>query len=177
MQDSLDISLPERLKVPALPLNGTLVFPYALTPLVIDGESSIRLVAEVAAGAEKLIALFPELPVQENGESVPDLKIPTFRAEEKTLSETGVLGRVVKHVKFPDGTDRVLIRGLSRIRCLAFDAQNHSAEVERIHEESGQDEVEIVAMIKNAVRQFQEIISYSPNFPEELKIAILKLTS
>ena len=176
MQDSLDISLPEQLNVPALPLNGTLVFPYALTPLVIDGESSIALVARVAAGADKLIALFPELPVAENGGSVPDLKVETFSAEEKTLSSIGVLGRVVKHVKFPDGTDRVLIRGLSRIRCLSFDPHEHTAQVERIREESGQDEVEIVAMIKNATRQFQEIISYSPNFPEELKIAILNLT-
>ena len=176
MQDSLDISLPEQLNVPALPLNGTLVFPYALTPLVIDGESSIALVARVAAGADKLIALFPELPAAENGGSVPDLKVETFSAEEKTLSSIGVLGRVVKHVKFPDGTDRVLIRGLSRIRCLSFDPQEHTAQVERIREESGQDEVEIVAMIKNATRQFHEIISYSPNFPEELKIAILNLT-
>lgn len=176
MQDSLDISLPEQLNVPALPLNGTLVFPYALTPLVIDGESSIALVARVAAGADKLIALFPELPAAENGGSVPDLKVETFSAEEKNLSSIGVLGRVVKHVKFPDGTDRVLIRGLSRIRCLSFDPQEHTAQVERIREESGQDEVEIVAMIKNATRQFQEIISYSPNFPEELKIAILNLT-
>ena len=176
MQDSLDISLPEQLNVPALPLNGTLVFPYALTPLVIDGESSIALVARVAAGADKLIALFPELPAAENGGSVPDLKVETFSAEEKTLSSIGVLGRVVKHVKFPDGTDRVLIRGLSRIRCLSFDPQEHTAQVECIREESGQDEVEIVAMIKNATRQFQEIISYSPNFPEELKIAILNLT-
>ena len=37
MHDSLEFLLPEKLRVPALPLNGTLVFPYALTPLVIDG--------------------------------------------------------------------------------------------------------------------------------------------
>ena len=134
MQDSLDISLPDQLNVPALPLNGTLVFPYALTPLVIDGEASISLVARVAAGADKLIALFPELPVAENGGSVPDLKVETFSAEGKTLSSIGVLGRVVKHVKFPDGTDRVLIRGLSRIRCLSFQEQEHTAQVERIRE-------------------------------------------
>ena len=30
-------------------------------------------------------------------------------------------------------------------------------------------------MIKNAVKQFQEIISFSPNFPEELKVAVLNL--
>ena len=37
------------------------------------------------------------------------------------------------------------------------------------------DSVEVSAMIKNAVKQFQEIISFSPNFPEELKVAVLNL--
>ena len=50
MHDSLDFMLPEKMNIPALPLSGTLVFPYALTPLVIDGESAIQLVTRVANG-------------------------------------------------------------------------------------------------------------------------------
>lgn len=112
MHDSLDFMLPEKMNIPALPLSGTLVFPYALTPLVIDGESSIQLVTRVANGTDKLIALFPEIPPQdENG--VPEINVDTFTMDEKKLSVIGVAGRVVKHVKFPDETDRVLIRGLS----------------------------------------------------------------
>lgn len=173
MHDSLDFMLPEKMNIPALPLSGTLVFPYALTPLVIDGESSIQLVTRVANGTDKLIALFPEIPPQdENG--VPEINVDTFTMDEKKLSVIGVAGRVVKHVKFPDETDRVLIRGLSRIRFLGFHPEDHSAEVERLAE-ADDDNVEVSAMTKNAVRQFQEIISYSPNFPEELKIAVLNL--
>lgn len=173
MHDSLDFVLPEKMNIPALPLSGTLVFPYALTPLVIDGESSIQLVTRVANGTDKLIALFPEIPPQdENG--VPEINVDTFTMDEKKLSVIGVAGRVVKHVKFPDETDRVLIRGLSRIRFLGFHPEDHSAEVERLAE-ADDDNVEVSAMTKNAVRQFQEIISYSPNFPEELKIAVLNL--
>ena len=173
MHDSLDFMLPEKMNIPALPLSGTLVFPYALTPLVIDGESSIQLVTRVANGTDKLIALFPEIPPQdENG--VPEINVDSFTMDEKKLSVIGVAGRVVKHVKFPDETDRVLIRGLSRIRFLGFHPEDHSAEVERLVE-ADDDNVEVSAMTKNAVRQFQEIISYSPNFPEELKIAVLNL--
>ena len=40
-------ALPERMTVPAIALSGILVFPYALTPLVIDGEESIELVQKV----------------------------------------------------------------------------------------------------------------------------------
>ena len=173
MHDSLEFLLPEKLRVPALPLNGTLVFPYALTPLVIDGESSIQLVTRVANGNDKLIALFPEIPPQdENG--MPEINVDTFVMDEKKLSAVGVIGRIVKHVKFPDETDRVLIRGLARVRFLAFHPEDHSVEIERLAEEN-EDGVEVAAMIKNAVKQFQEIIAYTPNFPEELKIAVLNL--
>lgn len=173
MHDSLDFILPDKLSVPALPLSGTLVFPYALTPLVIDGDPSIQLITRVANGADKLIALFPEIPPQdENG--IPEITVDTFTMDEKKLSRIGVIGRVVKHVKFPDETDRVLIRGLARIHFQAFHSADHSAEIERLPE-AADDGVEVSAMIKNAVKQFQEIIAYSPNFPEELKIAVLNL--
>ena len=36
-QESLN-NFPERMTVPAIALSGMLVYPYALTPLVIDGE-------------------------------------------------------------------------------------------------------------------------------------------
>ena len=110
MQDSLDIMLPDRMRIPALPLAGTLVFPYALTPLVIDGEPSIELVTRAANSADKLIALFPEIPEEEDKENaLPPAEVETFMMDGKKLSEIGVAGRIVKHVKFPDGTDRVLI--------------------------------------------------------------------
>lgn len=175
MQDSLDIMLPDHMRIPALPLAGTLVFPYALTPLVIDGEPSIELVTRAANSADKLIALFPEIPEEEDKENaLPPAEVETFMMDGKKLSEIGVAGRIVKHVKFPDGTDRVLIRGLTRIRFREFHPEDHSVEVVRIPKAEN-DSVEVSAMIKNAVKQFQEIISFSPNFPEELKVAVLNL--
>jgi hypothetical protein len=42
-------------------------------------------------------------------------------------------------------------------------------------EEHVDDDIETVAMVRNAIQQFQEILSYSKNFPEELKIAIMNL--
>jgi ATP-dependent Lon protease len=168
------------LKIPVLTLNGVIVFPFALTPLVIDGEVSINLVEQAVAG-ERLVGLFPEMPP---ANSIPppenggvELKVNRETFDGKEVSEIGVLGRIVKMLKFPDGTVRVLVRGLSRVKLVTQvkESAPPSAIVERIQEEPDSS-LETVATARNAVKQFQEIISYSSNFPEELKIAILNLT-
>lgn len=168
------------IKIPVLTLNGVIVFPFALTPLVIEGEVSINLVEQAVAG-ERLVGLFPEMP-PENTLPPPEsggieLKVQREQFDGKTVSGVGVLGRIVKMLKFPDGTVRVLVRGLSRVKFVSQvkDVTPPVAIVSRIAE-SQDVAMETVAMARNAIKQFQEIISYSPNFPEELKIAILNLT-
>ncbi len=168
------------LKTPVLTLNGVIVFPFALTPLVIEGDVSISLVEQAVAG-ERLVGLFPEMP-PENTLPQPEsggieLKVQREQFDGKTVSGIGVLGRIVKMLKFPDGTVRVLVRGLSRVKFISQvkDAPSPTAIVSRIVDEPDRA-METIAMARNAIKQFQEIISYSPNFPEELKIAILNLT-
>ena len=172
-QDGLN-NLPDRMSVPALPLSGILVFPYALTPLVIDGEG-IDLIQKTADG-ERLIALFPEVPQEHVETSGLNLKMKTFSLQEKKVFASGVLGRIVKMLRFPDDTVRVLIRGLCRIKEISYNKETKHAVIRKIREESDH-EIEVQAMVRNAIKQFQEVIAFSPNFPEDLKIAILNMNS
>ncbi len=173
--ESFEAELPNRLRAPVIPLSGVLVFPYALTPLMVDGDESIDLVKHSTEG-DRLVALFPEMPKEETpGAEGIKLDVKSFKFDDKSLSGVGVLGRIVKMLKFPDNTVRVLVRGLCRIREISCDARTRMASVRRLSAGES-DNIEITAMIRNAVKQFQQIISYSPNFPEELKIAILNLT-
>ena len=189
-------------QVPALTLSRVIVFPFALTPLVLSEEKLIRVV-ERAAADQRLMAFFPEMPEgvkndppesagqAKNDPSAPgaapsfhptadgiEFKVAMWNMEGKTVSSIGVLVRIVKMLKFPDGTVRVLVRGLSRIRCLGSGKGKDGLLFARVRkiETKVENNLETVAMIRNATKQFQEIISFSPNFPEDLKIAILNLT-
>ncbi|MBQ9770793.1 MAG: endopeptidase La [Lentisphaeria bacterium] len=173
-QESLN-NFPERMTVPAIALSGMLVYPYALTPLVIDGEESIELVQKAADG-DRLLALFPEYPADPVDTAGLNLRIKTFTLEGKKVLSTGVLGRIVKMLRFPDNTVRVLVRGLCRIKEISFDPETRLANFRKLKEQDG-NEIEIQAMVRNAIKQFQEVITYSPNFPEDLKIAILNMNS
>ena len=168
-------NLPERMTVPAIALSGILVYPYALTPLVIDSEESIELVQKAADG-DRLIALFPEIPANPVDTAGLNLQMKTFTLEGKKVLSIGVLGRIVKMLRFPDNTVRVLVRGLCRIKEISYNAETRKANFRKLKEDD-ENEIEIQAMVRNAIKQFQEVITYSPNFPEDLKIAILNMNS
>ncbi|MDD5727887.1 MAG: endopeptidase La [Victivallales bacterium] len=163
--------------VPILILPAMLVFPYTLTPMVIDGEDKVNMIKK-SISANRLIAIFPEIPDPKSiiGESI-EFKADTLMHRGKRITRMGVAARIVKMLNFPDGTIRVLVRGLKRIiyekpyaACPESDCITY-----RDFETRPDDTLESAAMLKNAINQFQKIISFSPNFPEELKIAILNL--
>ena len=169
--------LVESTVAPAISQPGVVLFPFALTPLVLDQPKVISLI-EKAAGGDRLITVFPEMPDKDSPVSDVqgiELNVAEFELDERKVSATGVLCRLVKSLKFPDGTVRVLMRGLSRVRFVEALDDAVRIRVERLPQ-APDNSIETVAMVRNAVKQFQEIISFSPNFPEELKIAILNLT-
>ncbi len=199
--DSNDLKI---LRLPVLPLSDIVIFPYTLSTLVIDNEKTIKFIVKIAEG-ERLLALFPDITSEKydslilpdtnqeiagdsSAESQSDIQpqgaMPSphdfaFEAViigNKRVSNIGVVGRIVKLLKFPDNTVRVLVRGMKRVRLVNVISSkpNIIATVEEqpdLHDSS----LECAAMAKNAQNQFQEIINMSPNFPEELKVAILNV--
>ena len=175
----------KKLKLPVLPLNNIVIFPYTLSTLVIDNEETIKFIMRIAEG-ERLIALTPDLSKEQAAVSksnkppinseIYDFSFETMEVDGKQLSKVGVIGRIVKLLKFPDNTVRVLVRGLKRVRFtdILTETPNITATTEEISE-TKDNSIECIAMAKNAQNQFQEIISLSPNFPEELKVAILNV--
>jgi len=156
---------------------GTIVFPFALTPLVLDNPGNIAR-AEKAASGSRLMAVFPEMPKNEAVSEVQgiELNVTSFKLDDHDVSSIGVLCRLVKTLKFPDGTVRILLRGLERIRYEGPVSEDSPLLKVRKIVQPEDNSIETAAMVRNAVKQFQEITSFSPNFPEELKIAIINLT-
>ncbi len=167
------------MRLPVLPLTDIVIFPYTLSTLVIDNEETIKFIMKVAEG-ERLLTLFPDLSKenlenqssQSEEETEPSIEsddaefsFDVVDIEKKSLSKIGVLGRIVKLLKFPDNTVRVLVRGLKRVRIVNIltETPNITASVEEVPDVKD-DSIECVAMAKNAQNQFQEIISLSPNF-------------
>jgi len=184
---SHEVIIPEHdatqiIRTPVLPLNNTVVFPYTLCTLVLDNEKTINFILRISEG-DRLLALFPDLTnhpeltgSKETKTENKEQSIETINVDSKSISRIGTIGRIVKLLRFPDNTVRILVRGLKRVRILNIltESPEITAAVEELpdlHDNS----LECAAMAKNAQHQFQEIINMSPSFPEELKVAILNI--
>src|SRR5471032_2128994 len=152
-------SLPD--SVPVLGLSDIVIFPGAIVPLLVETGPSLKLIDEIIAGDRLFGAVLQRKP--EIAEPQPD-----------DLHHVGCVSRLAKMVKFPDGTARVLVEGLWRIRVKDFvpPAPYLRAHYELLRDET-EDSIELQAMLRNAHKQFEEIAKMSTALTDQVKIAAL----
>ena len=96
-------------------LREPVIFPYGLTPITVEGEENMKSLQRAMSG-NRLLAIFPELPPEEELHSLPHpVTIPSFEFGGRRHSGIGVLARVVKRLELPDGSVRIVLRGTKRI--------------------------------------------------------------
>ena len=149
--------LPDQL--PVLPLKETVVFPDSMTPLAIGQERSIRLIDDVVGG-DRLLAL---VTVRD-----PEVDVPGW----DDLYEVGTAAVVHKMIRVPDGTLRILVQGLRRIRLeeRVLDDPYLVTRVDVVPDEV-EESRELEALTRTAQGLFTRIIGLVPYLPEELQIA------
>src|SRR3990172_1745758 len=147
--------------IPILGLSDIVIFPGAVVPLLVETGPSLRLIDDVVGGDRLMGAVLQRKP--EVADPAPE-----------DLYDVGCVVRLAKMVKFPDGTARVLVEGLWRIRIKDYTttAPYLCAKFELLRDVS-EDSIEVMAMLRNAQSQFQEIIKLSPALSEQVKIAAL----
>ena len=149
----------DRLRLPVLPLKETVVFPESMTPLAVGQERSVKLIDDVVSG-ERMLALF----TVEN----EDAEQPGW----DDLYRVGTVAVVHKMIKVPDGTLRILVQGVQRVRLVepVEDEPYLVAELEDLPE-IVPDSPEVEALTRTVQQQFAQIIGMTPYLPEELQLA------
>ena len=149
----------DRLRLPVLPLKETVVFPESMTPLAVGQERSVKLIDDVVSG-ERMLALFT---VEREDADPPGWD---------DLYRVGTVAVVHKMIKVPDGTLRILVQGIQRVRLVepVQDEPYLVAELEDVPEVVP-DSPEVEALTRTVQQQFAEIIGMTPYLPEELQLA------
>ena len=151
--------LPETL--PILGLSDIVIFPGMVAPLLVEASPSLKLIDDVVSGDRLLGVALQRNPEAEN-------------PKPGEMYQYGCATRLLKMLKFPDNTVRVLVEGLWRIRIKDYTKTEPylTAKFELLKDEK-EESVEITAMMRNAQGQFQEIVKLSPALSEQVKIAAL----
>ncbi len=160
-EDVSGIAVPETL--PLLPLRGVVIFPSAIVPLLISRGSSLKLVEDCLAG-ERMLGLI----AQKN----PEEEAP----DPSGLYSRGTAGRILKMLKYPDGSIRILVQGLRRLEVAEHTQREpyFRARV-RLLQDQYQPSKDLEAVQANMVNQFAKFVSMIPYLPDELQVVVMNI--
>ena len=159
-EDLTQVEIPPTL--PLLPLRGIVIFPNQTHPFLVSRPSSLKLLED--EGQSQLIAL----TAQKN----PEEENPASEA----LYQRGTAVRILKMLKYPDKSVRVLVQGIARIELQQFTQHEpyFVARVSRLHEKLVADR-EVDALQANLVSQFSKFVSLVPYLPDELQLMAMRV--
>ena len=163
---SLSASAPIPEQVPILPLRDTVLFPQSVLPLGAGRESSVCLLEDVMRGS-RMIGVFTQRD--------PTTEDP----QQADLHRVGTLASVHKVLKQPDGTVRLVVQGLHRLRIVEMVQVRPylAARVVEVPEISSvPGDLEIEALARNAVNLFRQVVELSPMLPDDLATAVQNVT-
>jgi len=158
-----DVEIPSSL--PILPLKNTVLFPYLLSPLLVNTPASKRLIDDVLMRADRmLVCTAVKRPVE--GPPAP-----------ADVHDVGTVLRVVKMLKFPDDSYRLLVQGVARVDIVEFEQTvPYLAGRISLRPDSGDlDSVEIEALSRSVSQQFSQLVGESPRLSDELQVLVANL--
>ncbi len=96
-----------KMNLPLLPLRDIVVFPSMIIPLFVGRDKSINALNDVMTSEKKIL-----LVTQKNSETDDPIRNDVFNY--------GCESRILQLLKLPDGTVKVLVEGVKRVKILDF---------------------------------------------------------
>ena len=146
-----------------LPLRDIIVFPHMVVPLFVGREKSIRALEE-AMSNRKQIVLAAQRRAQNNN------------PEEKDIYSIGTLANIIQLLRLPDGTLKVLVEGVQRVRITKYLEKDaiFRVEGEPLDEELS-SQVEAEAFVRSLKGAFETYVKLNKKIPPELLMSVLAI--
>ncbi|MBI4319852.1 MAG: endopeptidase La [Chloroflexi bacterium] len=151
--------------LPVLPLISTVIFPQMLLPLRVGRTVSLKAVEEALA-SQIPILLLAEKREQMSKDVAPE-----------DLYRVGTVADITQTLRLPDGDWQVLVQGRSRAKVLEF-VQSEPFLLARVEEvdRSIAKTLEVEALMRSVLSQFQSYVDLSKQVPEEASAAVHNIT-
>ena len=146
-----------------LPLRNVVVYPMMWLPLTVGQPRSVRLVDD-AVVENRMVGLFTS--------KNPQIEEPS----PDEIYHIGTAAVVHRMLKAPDGTIRLIVQGIERIRIDSFTQTEPylRAKVTPIPD-TLEESLELEALSRNAQEQFRRLVALVPHLPDELQTAVMNV--
>jgi len=146
-----------------LPLRDIVVFPHMIVPLFVGREKSIRAL-EVAMREDRRVVL----TTQKN--PTDDDPAP------KEIHDIGTFANILQLLKLPDGTVKVLVEGVARVKMKKFVANEQFLEARiDILEEASEDALEVEALARSVIDDFENYVKLNKKISPEVISAVAQI--
>ncbi|MEJ6742935.1 MAG: endopeptidase La [Emcibacteraceae bacterium] len=148
---------------PILPLRDIVVFPHMIVPLFVGREKSVKALEQVMNSEKKILLVAQK-----------DASLDEPGAEDLYLM--GTLANVLQLLKLPDGTVKVLVEGVQRIKINEFLATEEffeakTEEVSLVREDG--DELE--ALSRSVIDKFAQYVKLNKKIPTEVSDTVKEI--
>ena len=147
-------------QIPLLPLRGILVFPNMVLHLDVGRERSVNALEQAMIEDNKILLVAQK-----------EAKIDDPTPDD--IYTMGTIAQIKQMLKLPGGTIRVLVEGLSRAKVQSLIGEDPYllAEAEEVAEDDTKS-VEIEALMRSVIYQFEQYIKLSKKIPPESLVAV-----
>ncbi|OUR93080.1 endopeptidase La [Halobacteriovorax marinus] len=170
-----DTNFPESVVI--IPIMNSPIFPGMIAPIILTEDKFTPELDEqlLKTGYIALNLVKSELK-DENGKFVPeeDLDLDAREISSNDIYKVGVLCKVVKKLKLPDGSVNILVHGVKRYRAsgISQEAPLILTKIDVFDDILESDE-ELDAYTRSVINQVKKLSEINPYFNEEMKLAML----
>ncbi len=144
--------------LPVLPLRDVVVYPHMVIPLFVGRERSMKALNQVMEGDKQILLV---------AQTSPDIDDPSG----EDLYKVGTVAQILQLLKLPDGTVKVLVEGLQRVKVtkikLAADGAL-LASVDTLQSETAREERELEVAQRSLLSLFEQYLKANRKLPPEL---------
>jgi ATP-dependent Lon protease len=153
----------EKKTLPVLPLRDIVVFPHMIVPLFVGRDKSVRALERVMLDDRRILLVTQRDPGTED-------------PAPEDVFNVGVAANVLQLLKLPDGTVKVLVEGLERMRVVRFSAASDyfEATVEPANERDASSP-EARGLVRAAVDQLEGYVKLNKKISPETLASVVEI--
>jgi ATP-dependent Lon protease len=164
-----------------IPIMNSPIFPGMIAPIILSEEKFTPELDEslLRTGYVALNLVKNDLKDDE-GSIIPDEEIDFDKKEIKSgdIYKVGVLCKVVKKLKLPDGSVNVLVHGMKRYRASGIISESPILKTHiEVFDDILETDEELDAYTRSVINQVKKLSEINPYFNEEMKLAMLNSPS
>ncbi len=178
-QNDEELTFPEEVVI--IPIMNSPIFPGMIAPIILTEDKFTRELDEelMRSGFVALNLVKSDLK-DDKGDFVPEEQVDLENREIKTndVYKVGVLCKIVKKLKLPDGSVNVLVHGIKRYRASKYNRESPLIMANYdIFDDILEPDEELDAYTRSVINQVKKLSEINPYFNEEMKLAMLNSPS